>query len=47
MIGTLGEIPCEVAQSAHLHLEMTIDETAVDPVEVIGKEVRNGETLEE
>ena len=47
VIGTLGEIPCEVAQSAHLHLEMTIDETAVDPVEVIGKEVRNGETLDE
>ena len=47
VIGTLTEIPCEVAQSAHLHLEMTIDDTSVDPVEVIGKEVRYGETLDE
>lgn len=46
-IGTLSEIPCEMAQNMHLHLEMTIDGTPVNPVEVIGKEVRYGDTLEE
>lgn len=39
-IGTLAEIPCEIAQSPHLHLELTIDGAAVDPVEAIGRDVR-------
>lgn len=39
-IGKLEEIPCESAQAPHLHLELTIDDTVVNPVEAIGREVR-------
>ena len=39
-IGKLGEIPCESAQAPHLHLELAIDDTLVNPVEAIGREVR-------
>lgn len=39
-IGTLTEIPCESAQQPHLHLQMTVDGRAVDPVAAIGVEVR-------
>ena len=39
-IGKLGEIPCESAQAPHLHLELTIDDTLVNPVEALGREVR-------
>ena len=45
-IGTLSEIPCESVQQPHLHLQMTVDGRAVDPVAAIGVEVRtqqNGE----
>ena len=40
VIGSLTDIPCESAQSPHLHLEMTIDGVLVDPVEALAKEVR-------
>lgn len=46
-IGKLADIPCESAQSAHLHLEILVDDTPVDPVTVIGLEVRYGETTDE
>lgn len=39
-IGKLAEIPCESAQTPHLHLELMIDDTLVNPVEAIGREVR-------
>ena len=39
-IGKLGEIPCESAQAPHLHLELTVDDMLVNPVEAIGREVR-------
>ncbi len=47
VIGTLSEVPCEAAQAPHLHLEMTIDGTPVDPVEAIALEVRYADTLTE
>lgn len=46
-IGTLSEIPCEALQAPHLHLEMRIDGTPVDPVEAIALEVRYADTLTE
>lgn len=46
-LGQLVSIPCEVAQSPHLHLEMWIDDVPVDPVEAIALEVRYGETTDE
>lgn len=39
-IGTLSLIPCELLEEAHLHLEMQENGTYVDPVAVIGKEVK-------
>lgn len=47
VIGTLTEIPCEGMQPPHLHLEMTVDDTPVNPVEAIGLEVRYAEDLTE
>jgi len=47
VIGTLSEVLCEAAQEPHLHLEMTVDGTPVDPVEAIALEVRYADTLEE
>ena len=47
VLGTLTEVPCEAAQESHLHLEMTVDGTAVDPVEAIALEVRYADALEE
>lgn len=46
LIGTLAEIPCELAQSPHLHLEVYVDGKPVDPVSVIGLEVRYSDTME-
>jgi len=46
-IGTLSEIPCESAQAPHLHMEMTVDGTPIDPVTAIGLEVRYGDNSEE
>ena len=46
-IGKLETIPCECAQSAHLHLEMIVDGTPIDPVAAIALDVRYAETTEE
>lgn len=45
-IGKLSVIPCESAQSAHLHLEILVDDQPVDPVAAIALEVRYAETTE-
>lgn len=45
-IGDLQTIPCECAQSPHLHLEMFVDGKPIDPVAAIGLEVRYAETTE-
>jgi len=36
-IGTLGKIPCEASQGAHLHLETKLDGKYVNPLDVMGK----------
>lgn len=36
-IGTLGKIPCELAQGSHLHFEATYDGKTVNPLDVMGK----------
>ena len=46
-IGDLQTIPCECAQSAHLHLEMFVDGTPIDSVSAIGLQVRYADTTEE
>ena len=46
LLGTLMEIPCESAEGAHLHLEMSIDGKTVDPVAAIGLEVRYVESAQ-
>ena len=45
-IGDLQTIPCECAQSAHLHLEMLVDGVPIDPVAAIAREVRYAETTD-
>ncbi len=39
-IGQLSTVPCEEAQGAHLHMELTVDGAPVNPVEAIGRDVR-------
>ncbi len=39
-IGKLSTSPCESGERDHLHLEMTVDGTRVDPIKTIGREVR-------
>ncbi|MBQ9860275.1 MAG: M23 family metallopeptidase [Clostridia bacterium] len=46
-IGALSGVPCEVAQSPHLHLEMSIDGEPVDPVTALAKEVRYADSTTE
>lgn len=46
VIGDLQTIPCECAQSAHLHLEMLVDGIPIDPVAAIAREVRYAETTD-
>ena len=46
-IGQLTTVPCESAQTPHLHFEMSIDGVPVDPVEAIALEVRYEETVAE
>lgn len=46
-IGTLETIPCESAQTLHLHFEMTLDGVPVDPVEAIALEVRYADSIHE
>lgn len=36
-IGTLGTVPCEGAEEAHLHLETKLDGAPVNPLDVMGK----------
>lgn len=36
-IGTLGKVPCEIAQGSHLHLEAQYDGKTVNPLDVMGK----------
>lgn len=45
-IGDLQTIPCECAQTSHLHLEMLVDGVPIDPVSAIGLDVRYADTLE-
>lgn len=44
-IGALSTVPCEGAQTPHLHLEMSVDGEAVDPVTALAKEVRYAEDM--
>ena len=46
-IGKLADIPCESSQPPHLHMELTVEGAPVDPVTVIGLDVRYGETTSE
>lgn len=39
-IGTLSEIPCEASDGYHLHLEITVNDENVNPVEAIGRDVQ-------
>ena len=36
VLGALGEIPCESVEPVHLHLEMTKENTPVDPLHILG-----------
>lgn len=45
-IGDLQAIPCECAQSTHLHLEMLVDGVPIDPVAAIARDVRYAETTD-
>lgn len=40
VIGTLGDIPCEILDGSHLHLEILVNDQYTDPVEAIGREVK-------
>lgn len=40
VIGTLSEIPCEIVDEPHLHLEILTEGKYVDPVQAIGLEVK-------
>lgn len=40
VIGTLTDIPCELLEGPHLHLEITVNGKFTDPVEAIGREVK-------
>ena len=44
VIGDLQTVPCECEQSPHLHLEMIVDGTPIDPVAAIGLEMRYADT---
>lgn len=45
-IGDLESIPCECAQAPHLHFEMLVDHSPIDPVAAIGLDVRYAETTD-
>ena len=45
-IGDLQTIPCECAQTPHLHLEMLVDGTPIDAVAAIALEVRYADTTD-
>lgn len=44
-IGNLQTIPCECAQTPHLHLEMMADGVPIDPVAAIAVDVRYADTV--
>lgn len=46
-IGDLQTIPCECAQTPHLHLEMLVDDVPIDPVAAIALDVRYADTTDE
>lgn len=46
-IGDLQTVPCECAQPPHLHLEMLVDGTPIDPVAAIALDVRYAQTTDE
>lgn len=46
VIGDLQTVPCECEQSAHLHMEMIVDGTPIDPVAAIGLGVRYADTTD-
>ena len=46
VIGDLQTVPCECAQSPHLHLEMLVDGVPIDPVAAIARDVRYAETTD-
>lgn len=37
VIGTLGKVPCEGAEEAHLHFETKLEGKSVNPLDVMGK----------
>lgn len=37
VIGTLGKVPCEATEEAHLHFETKLDGKYVNPLDVMGK----------
>lgn len=37
VIGTLGKVPCEAAEEAHLHFETKLEGKSVNPLDVMGK----------
>lgn len=40
VIGKLSDIPCEMLDEIHLHVEMTVNDKYVDPVKALGREVK-------
>ena len=46
-IGKLAEIPCELTQAPHLHMEMTVDGTPIDPIAAIGLDASYGDNIGE
>lgn len=37
VIGKVGTVPCESAEESHIHLEIRVDGSLTDPLEVLGK----------
>ena len=44
VIGKLTDIPCEILEGPHLHLEITVNGAYADPVQAIGREVKTAAT---
>lgn len=44
VIGTLADVPCELNQGSHLHLEILVNDEYVNPVEAIGRDVKTAGT---
>ena len=39
-IGHLTDIPCEMLEDPHLHLEILVDGAYTDPVKALGRDVK-------